>query len=374
MKHGRIAVSVVAYNERDPGGLNRYTDGFLSGLMQSQAEVIAYATSPRLKELYGESVRQVHHQSLAQSNFKGNLLRLAWHQLALPAALRREGASVFYSPMPEGILFPPCSQVITIHDVLPLRFPEVYRRLRYYFGYVLPRIIRSSSAVIVNSEATAEDVRRYYDVEDTPIHVVYPGFDRGTFRPLESELVQRIKAKYQLDSFVLSVGETRPYKNIRGLIEAFARLQVPALRLAIVGKSSKMDPELASLPRARGISDKVRFLGYVPDEDLAALYGGAKAFVFPSLHEGFGFPALEAMACGCPVVASTAASLREVCGDAAEYVNPRSAESIAAGIHRVVMDAGARSLLHDRGLERAETFSYERAACQLLKILANQIV
>jgi glycosyltransferase involved in cell wall biosynthesis len=236
---------------------------------------------------------------------------------------------------------------------------------------VLPRIIAASSAIIVNSNSTAADVRRFYRVGDIPIHVVYPGYDAELFRPPDPKAIARAKSLYQLDNFVLSVGETRPYKNIRRLIEAFASVRIPELQLAIVGKSSKMDPGLVNLPNEHGVKHQVKFLGYVPDADLVALYGGARAFVFPSLYEGFGFPALEAMACGCPVVASTAASIPEVCGDDAQYVDPASVESIAQGIRRVVSDPALQSMLREQGLRRAASFSYEGAAERVLEILGG---
>lgn len=369
MRKGRIAISAVAYDERDPSGLNRYTGEFLRGMMPVQPALIAFATSPQLSELYGERVRVVGPRILSQSNFRGNLLRLAWYQAALPTALRRMGTSILYSPVPEGMLSPSCKQVITVHDVLPLRFPEVYPRLKYYFRHVVPRIIAASSALIVNSEITAADVRRFYRVGDKPVHVVYPGYDTNLFCRSSAQAVERAQGVYQLDNFVLSVGETRPYKNIRRLIAAFARVQIPGLQLAIVGKASKMDPTLASLPGELGIADRVRFLGRVPDTDLVALYGGARAFAFPSLYEGFGLPALEAMACGCPVVASNVASLPEVCGGAAEYVDPESTESIAGGIRRVVSDLSLRNSLVEQGLRRAANFSYGKAANRVLQIL-----
>lgn len=372
MKQGEIAISAVAYDERDPSGLNRYTGEFLRGMMPAQPGLVAFATSPGLSELYGEQVRRIGPRTMSESNFKGNLLRLAWYQAVLPRTLKRMRSHVLYSPVPEGMISPPCRQVITIHDVLPLRFPEVYPRLKYYFRYVLPKIIDASDAIIVDSQATAEDVRRFYRTEDKPIHVVYPGYDSGLFRHQDMRTVERAKSSYQLKKFVLSVGETRPYKNIRGLINAFAQVQIPELQLAIVGKGSKMDPDLKGLPGMLGIADRVKFLGYVPDADLVALYGGAQAFVFPSLYEGFGFPALEAMACGCPVIASIAASIPEVCGEAAEYVDPASSDSIAAGIRRIVCDPMLRKSLAEQGLRRAENFGYDRAALRVLEILHGQ--
>lgn len=361
-------MGAVSYDERDPGGLNRYTHEVLGALLRLEPDLIAYATSPALVADHGDSVRRVPMRFLSESNFRGNLSRLVWHQTALPVLLRRAGASLFYSTVPEGMIAPVCAQVVTIHDLLPLHFPETYPRLSYYFRYLLPHVVRASAAIVVTSQATERDVRRFFRVYDKPVHVVYQGFKQETFHPQTTETAEAARKRYGLSEFVLSVGETRPYKNIRRLIEAFAQLDVPGLQLAIVGKTNKMDKEVLELPRGLGIAGRVRFLGYVPDQDLAALYGAAAVFVFPSLYEGFGIPPLEAMACGCPVVASHAASIPEVCGDAAVYVDPLNVDSIAQGIAQVVNDCSIGEALRRRGLNQVTRFSYTSAAEQLLDI------
>jgi glycosyltransferase involved in cell wall biosynthesis len=169
--------------------------------------------------------------------------------------------------------------------------------------------------------------------------------------------------------YLLSVGETRPYKNIPRLLEAFARLDAPGLDLVLVGRHDPRERDLRALAERLGVGGRVRFLGFVPDEQLAALYSGAVAFVFPSLYEGFGIPLLEAMACGCPVVTSDLASMPEVCGEAAVYVDPSDADAIAAGMASVVGDREMSAALARRGLERAARFSYRSAAESILEVL-----
>ncbi len=330
-----------------------------------------YTTSPALARRYTAESRLVRPRSLARSDFGGNLLRLLWHQTTLPRRLKQDGAGIFYSPVPEGMIAPACPQVITIHDLLPLCFPEMYPRLRYYFRHVLPRIVHASAAVITVSEATCNEVRRFFGALETPVHVVHGAYDAVAFSPATAtrEMAEEARRKYRLGEYILAVGETRPYKNARRLIEAFARLRRDDLHLGFVGKSNKMDADLLHFPQELGVEDRVRFLGYVPDRDLAALYGGAAAFVFPSLYEGFGIPPLEAMACGCPVVCSRAASLPEVCGDAAEYVDPLEVDSIAAGISRVVEHAPLRKSLREKGWKRVREFSYDKAAGEIVQIL-----
>jgi glycosyltransferase involved in cell wall biosynthesis len=229
--------------------------------------------------------------------------------------------------------------------------------------------LRASSAVIAVSESTKKDIENHYDLSDRPVHVVYQGYRDDVFVPASPGRVKEIKAKYRLDSYILSVGETRPYKNIRRLIRAFAGVPIPGLKLALAGKINRLDRSLLELPGELGISGKVTFLDYVPDEELAALYSGAVAFIFPSLYEGFGIPPLEAMACGCPVIASKVASLPEVCGEAAVYVDPCDNDSIAGGIFKTANDKQLQDTLRQKGLERVKSFSYREAAEKLVKIL-----
>lgn len=368
-----VAVGAVSLNDGHGGGLNRFTETLVSEMVARHPGVRVFTTSRRMAARCPDEVVPVRTPGVADGSFRGNLARLLWHQALLPAALRRQRAGVFFSTVAEGMLRPPCPQVVTLHDVIPLVYPELFARLDLLYRHWLPRVIRASSALVVMSEATRRDVERYYaaDVEGRPIHVVYQGYRRDVFRTVPPAAVEEVRKRHGLGRYVLAVGETRPYKNVRRLVEAFARGKFGDTQLAIVGRAHKDDPHLGMLPRTLGVEQRVRFLGFVPDGDLAALYGGAEAFVFPSLYEGFGIPVLEAMACGCPVVCSSAASLPEVCGDAAVYVDPRSTDAIAGGLATVLGDDGIRATLRERGIERVRRFSYADAADQVMNILAG---
>jgi glycosyltransferase involved in cell wall biosynthesis len=168
---------------------------------------------------------------------------------------------------------------------------------------------------------------------------------------------------------VLSVGSLEPGKNRRRLIEAFASLASAFPHtLAIAGQPAWKYEDDLSLPQRLGLTERVRFLGPVPDADLPALYSAAEAVAFPSLYEGFGLPALEAMACGAPLIASTAPALVELAGDAALLVDPYDSGAIAAALRRVLKDAELREKLRRRGLERAAQFSWRQAAEQTLAV------
>jgi len=351
-------------------GLNRYVEGLLRELISHQ-DVEAYTSVSEYYSLYNAKVRLVP-DFLSKPGTKANLTRFLWYQTVLPFVLRKQRTNLFYSPVPEGMLFPVCKQIVTIADLVAVLFPEYMPVQKHYFRYVLPRLLTASTAIFAISEATKRDVEKYYAPINKPIHVIYPSYERNIFYPISKIDAQPVKDKYGLDQFVLSVGEMRPYKNIRRLIEAFSRITIPELKLAIVGKINKLDPSIINLPAQLGITDKVRFLDYVSDHDLAALYSSARLFVFPSLYEGFGIPLLEAMACGCPIVASNTSSLPEVAGDAAIYCDPNNTDSIAQSIYQVVNNEELQRSLKTIGTEQVKHFTYEVSANKVIKI-CNEI-
>lgn len=356
------------FGHENPTGLGVYTHELVLELLTAEwdYDFTVYSSSPALKKMYPEKVIRVSPLTSPGLGFKGHLIRLLWQQTMLPFKVRRQNASLLYSTVPEGILFSPVKQIITMHDILPLRYPEMSPRMKYHFYYTVPILLKNSQAVICPSENTKQDVITYYAIKDKPIYVISEGLNRQMFYPREKGVVQK---RYGLGNYLLYIGDMRPYKNLERSLEAFARLNMNDLSFVIGGKKDpRFYPRIEKRVEALSLKDKVVFLDYVPEEDLPQLYSEAEVFVFPSLYEGFGLPPLEAMACGCPVVVSNAASLPEVCGDAVRYVDPYDVESIAQGIHEVLTDEMMRQNLRAKGLERAELFSWERAAKEHLKI------
>jgi glycosyltransferase involved in cell wall biosynthesis len=369
MKDNKSRVAINAtFDHENPTGLGVYTHALVGALLKEECDYdfTVYSSSPVLKKMYPEKVTRVSPLTSPGLGFKGHLMRLLWQQTMLPFKSRRQNASLLCSTVPEGILFSPLKQIITMHDILPMKYPEMYPRMRYHFYYTVPLLLKKSRAVICPSENTKKDVITYYAIKDKPIYVISEGFNRQRFYPREKGVVQK---RYGLENYLLYIGDMRPYKNLERSLEAFARLNLTDRSFVIGGKKNpRFYPGIEKKVDRLLLKNKVIFLGYVPEEDLPHLYSEAAAFVFPSLYEGFGLPPLEAMACGCPVVASNAASLSEVCGDAVRYVDPYDVESIARGIHEVLTDELMRQNLRAKGLERAELFSWERAAKEHLKI------
>jgi glycosyltransferase involved in cell wall biosynthesis len=299
-----------------------------------------------------------------------------------PLFLRHLKPDLVHIPLNRVPLLMPRPYVVTIHDMVNLFYNEekisaLHMNLR---RYRFRRGLTRASRVIAVSEATKRDVENLLGVPSGRITRVYnapdPAFlgrdraDGETDRRLMME-------RYQIDRpFLLYAGAIRHHKNIPRLVEAFAVLREQLvhhpvygdLRLVIIGDTISRYPAVRQAMLKSKVEHAVRFLGFVPFETLRCFYEAAAAFVFPSRHEGFGLPPLEAMACGTPVVTSNVSSLPEVAGDAAMLVNPGNVFDIARGIRDVLTDETLRAELVRRGHVQAARFNWERSAREVLDI------
>jgi len=286
-------------------------------------------------------------------------------QLAIPALLHRERADLFHAP---HYVLPPfvgCPAVVTIHDCIHLMFPQYLpNRLAYaYARMFMWSAAQRSDRILTVSEASKRDILRFFTVPEQKIEVVYNAIDeRFGLTPPEDEVV-RVRERFQLfDEFILYAGNIRPHKNLERLIQAFQQLREEGfdhLKLLIIGDEISKYAALRRTVHRCKLHKHVRFLGFVPDQTLAVLYRLASVFVFPSLYEGFGFPPLEAMASGTPVVTSNVSSLPEVVGDAAVLIDPYDPAAIADGVRQVLTMPALRADLVARGYARARAYSWE---------------
>jgi len=302
-------------------------------------------------------------------------LRLLWEQTVLPWSARggrRLRIDVLHSPHHTTPLAP-CGyrRVVTIHDLTFFLLPERYPTTRRLYFQLMTRLsARVADAVIVPSEAVKGDVTRILGLPRERVFVI-PEAAGPAFHPQDAVAIEAVRRRYGLEGpFLLSVGSLEPGKNRERLLQAFARVRARGLKhsLVVAGQRAWRYEGEAPLARRLGLADSVRFLGHVPQADLPALYSAADLFVFPSLYEGFGLPALEAMACGTPVVASNVSALPEVVGDAALQVSPLDVEALAGAMERLLRDDRLRSDLRERGLERAAQFSWEKAARRTVEV------
>ncbi len=288
-------------------------------------------------------------------------------QLTVPFALARAKIDLFHAPHYVVSPLTPCPFIVTIHDCIHLRFPE-YLPNRMAHGYARTMMrgsARRARRVLTVSQASKQDILHYLRVPQEKVEVIYNGLDERLATPPTADEVARVRERFQLQSpFVLYTGNIKPHKNVDRLIEAYSILRRRGFqdtRLLIIGDEISKYPNLRRLVHRFQLHQHVRFLGFVPDATLSALYRLASLFVFPSLYEGFGLPPLEAMAAGAPVVTSNVSSLPEVVDDAALLVDPMDAGAIADAMARVLADAGLRAELRARGLERVKAFSWQRS-------------
>jgi glycosyltransferase involved in cell wall biosynthesis len=303
---------------------------------------------------------------------RGRAARLAWEQAALPERLNRHRIEVLHSPHHHTPVFTlGVPRVVTVHDLTFLRLPERYPAARrLYMTWVTRAAARVAKAIITPSETVRADVIERLGVPPERV-VAIPEAAGPQYQRVDDDALGRMRWKYHLPSdYILSVGSLEPGKNRPRLIRASARLRDEGVDvpLVIAGQRAWRYEGEAELVRELGLREHVRFLGYVPDEDMPSLYAGATLLAFPSLYEGFGLPVLEAMACGTPVVTSNVSATAEAAGDAARLVDPTDLDALTDALRVVLSDPSVRFELQARGLERAAQFSWERAARETLAV------
>jgi glycosyltransferase involved in cell wall biosynthesis len=275
------------------------------------------------------------------------------------------------TPLPPPSRIPATARVLTVHDLIPLLHPEwMYQDAEREIRAIMASVDPHRDFVIANSEATAADVAALLPMSRERIFVTPFAADAGVFhRETSSERIEQARRRYGIlpGPYLLSLGTVEPRKNLPRLLRCFFRLAeadaFSDLQLLLVGPTGWKTEEIFSTIESRPeLRSRVRLAGYVPDADLAALYSGARAFVYPSLYEGFGLPVLEAMQCGAPVVTSNTSSMPEVAGDAAVCVPPADGDALYDALRRLLSDDAWAAELGRRGLERSRRYSWDLTA------------
>lgn len=291
---------------------------------------------------------------------------------AIPYQMWRRGADILHvtyvAPLVLGKPF-----VVTVHDVSFERFPEFFGlRDLAILKTLVPIAVRRAERIIAPSDFTKRELVSVYQVPESKVEVVYEAADAAFGPGVDASRIEMVRAKYGIyGEYVLYVGNVQRRKNIARLMLAFRHARSHGnlpLQLVVVGQETGIRDTLSERTRDLSRECQVKFLGFVPDEDLAPLYAGALMFAYPSLYEGFGLPVVEAMACGTPVLTSNTSALAEVSGHSAFLVNPMSVEDIANGLLTLATDANLRQRLSNAGLENARRFSWEKSALKMLKV------
>lgn len=356
--------------------LTYYTGGGIARYMRHLAQLIPTLTTGSEhvhvfrrghQVRYADGVRRVDSWVPAHHRFETTLLGLE----LLPL-----GLDLFHSPDFITPKFGARHHISTVHDLTFLLHPEFLTEdsRRYYGGNIGPTVARAD-AIIAVSNATKADLVNLLDVPAEKIHVIYEGIS-ARFQPMTPEEIAPVLTQFDLNpGYILFVGTFEPRKNVAGLLRAYAELRSrrkDAPPLVLVGNRGWLFDEAMRLINSLKLTEHVRYFENLPDAELPALYNGAHCLSLTSHYEGFGFPVLEAMGCGVPVVISDRASLPEIAGGAALEVSPEDSSALAHALERLLFDDSLRRDLRARGLERARQFTWERC-CEETVALYNQI-
>jgi glycosyltransferase involved in cell wall biosynthesis len=357
-----VAVNASIIGPRS-SGLGEHARGLVRALDALHAPLVIHTALPAAVSPLRATVRRAPAFVVPERGLRGHLARLMWAQVALGRRVARDGVDVLVNTIPEGPLVSSVPQVTVVHDVIPLDFPGDYPRQQLYFRRLVPAVLRRARMVVAVSEATRRRVIDAYGLSPARVRTVLNGFDVERFSP-EGPAFGDCALPY-----VLFVGNLLPHKNLPRLVQAFAAAAAssPARLVVVGGGRPRAVAQLRALAERAGATVEIR--SFVPPPELAPLLRGARALVLPSLAEGFGLPAVEAMACGTPVIVSNVSALPEVVGDAALLVDPLDVTALGEAIARVLSDDRLRKELGARGLERAARFSWSRCAAELLTVV-----
>lgn len=351
--------------DRSLSGIGRYAVELTRALkkLEPGLEIVLLNPYPHSELPWYREFENYPVPSLAKVPFAASIGNLVLHQAA-----RRLGLDILHDPCgiaPFLMPFPGYRRVVTVHDAVPLATPDLQPlATRLIFRTLVPWTRFSADAVLTVSHHAAGDLERLAAIPRAKLHVTYNGVNPPP--PMTHSEVRGALERLGIEPpYFLYVGNLVARKNLPRLVQAFRMLRqdIPEATLVIVGAKQWKSRELFQQDLTH-----VLIPGYVRDEDLHALYYGARALVFPSLYEGFGIPAVEAMAHGTPVLASSASSLPEVVGEAALLVDPTSSQAICEGMRRLWEDAPLRERLRQKGLERSRMFTWEKTALSTLEV------
>ncbi len=346
-------------------GIGRYTFNLVRALAQvapDQAFTVWY--NPALRNTRYDLMELARHPNVRLERLEVRTFSLQ-EQWRLPVRLRQCAASLYHSPYYIMPYRPGIPTVVTLYDLLPLRYPHYFSPAqRLIFRLTTRLAVRAARRVIAISQTTADDLVQLLQVPLAKIAVVPLAAD-PSFQPPTAREVARVREKYKLpSSYVLSVGINKPHKNLGTLLEAWRQTKGEAGPLVIAGA---WDPRYPLVQDGTG-TEGIISIHDIPEGDLPALYAGARVFVMPSRYEGFGLPVVEAMACGAPVIAANTSSLPEVAGDAALFFAPNDANGLAAQIRQVAQSRSLQEELQAKSLARAAQFSWTQTARATLAV------
>ena len=300
-----------------------------------------------------------------------------WDHRAVGRVCEKKDIDALYAPAHIKPIYTPCPVVVNVLDMMYHRFPEYWKWSdQTYFRLCVSNLTPRSTRVSALSENTKRDLLEFTNIQEGIIKVIYPGVPDG-FRVVPPAISGIVREKYNLrNPFILYIGSFHPRKGIKYLIESFEIISNDVMHdLVILGNSRWKNEECEQQIRESQLYKRMHILkGIVPTSELPLFLNEADLFIFPSLYEGFGFPVLEALACGCPTITTTASSLPEVAGDAAILIAPKDSGLLSEEMYKVLSNTHLRSSMHSQSLLQASKFTWENTAIQTIRLLETAVL
>lgn len=368
-----LSTSVI---QRGRSGIARYVLSLLDEFQQPSHKfeffVFVLKDDLPLFDFLNASVRKV----VVSERFRSPVADILWHQWVLPRLVKKYSLDVIHVPSYRRMMRrAPCATLATIHDLAPFRLSGKYDRARMVYGRVIARFLaRQQDRIIAVSQATADDIHRYYGTATDRVQVIQNGIDHRKFYPGDAlEAKAWVEAKHSISKpFFLYVARfEHPAKNHRRLIDAFDAFKEKTgsnWQLVLGGGDWHGAEKIHGRIRESPYRDEIHTMGFISDKALPIWYRAANVFVFPSLFEGFGLPPLEAMACACPVICSTRGSLKEIVGDAAVLIDPENADDLERKMVELASDESLRAKLRAKGMDWVQSFTWERCASETMDV------
>jgi glycosyltransferase involved in cell wall biosynthesis len=361
---------MLRHYEQQEGGVKHYTKTLLPLLftLGAQHQYVLIYQNPKL---IGTYAAYSNVEELA-CTFPGTVL---WDQIAIPWITRRMSLDIIFNPKFTVPLLTSAKTIFVLHGSEWFGIPGHFKWYdRLYFERSAPLYARHADAFIAVAHAVKADAVKYMKVPPEKIFPIHNAINASQFHFIsDADQLAAVRAKYKLpNNFILWVGQIESRKNIKRLLQAFARI-VPEFphTLVFAGEQRWNAQGELSVIESLGIKERVQFIGWVTHTDLPAIYRLADLFAFPSLYEGFGIPLVEAMACGCPILTANTCAPPEVVDGAAYLVDPLDVSAIAEGLRALLVNSELRERMVLRGLERAKDFSWEQCASQVLAVFEH---
>jgi len=369
----KIAID-ISYLQTRRAGYGHHTTELVNALLQygSEHSYTLWGWSSSLDKLSIEKLKR-SNVKIEIASIPGFVKRFYWNSLKFPDIRTFAGDfDIFHSIEP---LLPPVNKkktVLTVHDLAYKKYPQFFESNVLKWDKFINRNVHSADAILVQSQQTKNDVKEFFNVKEEKIHIIHLPVNSIFNSTADTETKSKIREKYNLrHPFVLFVGTLEPRKNIPTLIRAFEKFHkslTSELNLVIVGKHGWLYDDIINSINNSYEKNRIHYLNYLPEIELASIYQLAQFLIYPSLYEGYGVPVLEAMASGTPVITSNSSSLREVGEGAAILVDPTSVEELADEMTRLSDNQSLRNELSKKGLDRIKLFNSKTAAEKVLNI------